>query len=38
MKSTLARAVAAGGLLAWVGISAGWPGPRLQLWQRGMEQ
>ena len=38
MKTSLARAVAAGSLLVWVGISAGWPGPRLRLWQRGMEQ
>ncbi|MDM7951917.1 MAG: adenylate/guanylate cyclase domain-containing protein [Cyanobium sp. CZS 25K] len=25
-------------LLAWVGISSGWPGPRMRVWERGVEQ
>ena len=25
-------------VLAWVGVSAGWPGPRMRVWERGVEQ
>ncbi len=25
-------------VLAWVGVSSGWPGPRMRVWERGVEQ
>lgn len=30
-------ALASGLVLAWVGVTAGWPGPRWRVWERGLE-
>lgn len=38
LKPTAALALLSGGVALWAGISAGWPGPRLRVWDRHLEQ
>ena len=36
MRRTRTLAMLTGALLVWVGVSAGWPGPRWRIWERGL--
>ena len=37
MRPRLVKGLLSGGLVLWVGLTAGWPGPRWSLWERGLE-
>jgi adenylate cyclase len=37
VRRSLATALLSSVVMAWVGVTAGWPGPRWRIWERGLE-